>query len=248
MKYHINPETNRPNKCTATKRACPVGGAHFESKADASASIEQTAAMENDLIPVAVKKEPKAASAQEIFNALSPEDQAELMDLLRERREEKAANAELVSSYRDMFKDQTRKLVYLDSLTSEVKDSVEGYAERYQRGCNGCQPPRDDYCRCAKYHPHPIGLNASGMARSMLNSLSPSSQYLYEDATPSPAQKAIIRDLTDRIERAGLDNPNLYEVEAYRGYYGEEFKGIELTVPAEAKFEQLHREFEKLFD
>lgn len=42
MSYHISLTTGRPNKCTATKRACPVGGPgeHFETKEEARAAYE----------------------------------------------------------------------------------------------------------------------------------------------------------------------------------------------------------------
>lgn len=41
--YHINPETGRPNKCYATKKACPFGGAasHFPTKEAARKGYEK---------------------------------------------------------------------------------------------------------------------------------------------------------------------------------------------------------------
>lgn len=39
-KYHINQETGRPNICRAEKQECPVGGSHFDNKADAKAYAE----------------------------------------------------------------------------------------------------------------------------------------------------------------------------------------------------------------
>lgn len=39
-KYHISPESGRPNICRAEKQDCPVGGSHFENKADAKAYAE----------------------------------------------------------------------------------------------------------------------------------------------------------------------------------------------------------------
>jgi len=41
--YHINPETGRPNQCTATKRACPYGGQadHYPSKEAARVGYEK---------------------------------------------------------------------------------------------------------------------------------------------------------------------------------------------------------------
>lgn len=41
--YHISPETGRPNKCYATKKPCPYGGAsdHYPDKATARAAYEK---------------------------------------------------------------------------------------------------------------------------------------------------------------------------------------------------------------
>jgi len=39
-KYHISPESGRPNICRADKQECPVGGSHFDNKADAKAYAE----------------------------------------------------------------------------------------------------------------------------------------------------------------------------------------------------------------
>lgn len=41
-KYHINPETGRPNKCTASKRSCPFGGHenHYDNKDSARKAYE----------------------------------------------------------------------------------------------------------------------------------------------------------------------------------------------------------------
>jgi hypothetical protein len=42
-KYHINPKTGRPNKCTASVRACPYGGEenHYPSKQEAQKGFEK---------------------------------------------------------------------------------------------------------------------------------------------------------------------------------------------------------------
>lgn len=40
MRYHISPDTGRPNRCTATKRACPVAGEHYDSKEEARQAYE----------------------------------------------------------------------------------------------------------------------------------------------------------------------------------------------------------------
>lgn len=40
-RWHINKRTNEPAECKATVRDCPVGGTHYDSKADAYKAIEQ---------------------------------------------------------------------------------------------------------------------------------------------------------------------------------------------------------------
>lgn len=39
-KYHISPESGRPNICRAEKQDCPVGGSHFDNKVEAKAYAE----------------------------------------------------------------------------------------------------------------------------------------------------------------------------------------------------------------
>lgn len=41
MQYHISPATGRVNICRADKRACPIGGEHFDSKETAKAASEK---------------------------------------------------------------------------------------------------------------------------------------------------------------------------------------------------------------
>ena len=55
-KYHVNQNTGRPNICKASKKACPVGGEHFDSKEEALAGIEAQASQENPTIQPALKK------------------------------------------------------------------------------------------------------------------------------------------------------------------------------------------------
>lgn len=56
-KYHINPTTGRPNKCYATKKACPFGGgdSHYESKTEARAGYEKK--MEDSTVPAAQRRQ-----------------------------------------------------------------------------------------------------------------------------------------------------------------------------------------------
>jgi hypothetical protein len=44
MKYHINPATGQPGKCTASTKPCRFGGEnnHFGTKEEARKAIEQT--------------------------------------------------------------------------------------------------------------------------------------------------------------------------------------------------------------
>lgn len=51
-KYHISPTTGRPNRCYAEKTACPLGGAHYDSKEEARAGYET----ENVATPAPLKK------------------------------------------------------------------------------------------------------------------------------------------------------------------------------------------------
>lgn len=64
VQYHISPATGRPNKCTATKRACPVGGEHFPTKEAAQAAYE--AQQKGRVLPASAKKIPVQTSAPSV--------------------------------------------------------------------------------------------------------------------------------------------------------------------------------------
>ncbi len=40
MSFHISPRTGNPNRCYATTRPCPIGGAHFPTKEEARTAFE----------------------------------------------------------------------------------------------------------------------------------------------------------------------------------------------------------------
>lgn len=57
-KYHISPQTGRPNKCYASTRPCPIGGEgeHYSTREEAKKAIEEKAAKEFPTAPVSLKK------------------------------------------------------------------------------------------------------------------------------------------------------------------------------------------------
>lgn len=69
-RYHVNPDTGNPNKCSAVKQ-CPFGGeeSHFETKAEASANYESKQDSQN---ATSMKKEKKSANPHD-FATLHPE-------------------------------------------------------------------------------------------------------------------------------------------------------------------------------
>lgn len=74
-RYHISPTTGRPNQCTATVRACPVGGEseHYASKEEARGAYEKTM---NAAVGVAPSTTKKAAALElaERLKIQEPED------------------------------------------------------------------------------------------------------------------------------------------------------------------------------
>lgn len=61
--YHINPKTGRPNKCQAEKQACPLGGAHYATKAEARAGYEKAQASP---LPQGLKRSPSGRKSYDI--------------------------------------------------------------------------------------------------------------------------------------------------------------------------------------
>lgn len=55
QRYHISPESGRPNICRAGKRPCPIGGEHFDSKEEARAASEVKQAAENNAFSTLTK-------------------------------------------------------------------------------------------------------------------------------------------------------------------------------------------------
>lgn len=66
IKYHISPKTGRPNKCTASLRACPVGGEgdHFPTQEEARRAYEERQ-KEQELPKPLKATRPRAVVAQE---------------------------------------------------------------------------------------------------------------------------------------------------------------------------------------
>lgn len=200
--YHINQATGRPNKCTATKRACPVGGQHYPSKEDAQDGIEAAAAAENNTF---VKLQ-KPATREPV----------------RPRR----------MSRDDRFKSlMTINLGWStpEQLESEVVEDLRGFAVSENPGCNGCEGNRDDYCRC-KVYTGEIDATSTQMAFNFYQRYSNDRSYK-SFHTLNDEEKAVVADIAHLFERRGISDTSGYEVESSRDYYGEELDRISVRIP-----------------
>jgi hypothetical protein len=72
VKYHISPNTGRPNKCYATKRGCPLGSAtdHYSSKQQARSAYEKK--MEGDTFKTHTKLSSSDTHSLHTKKALAP--------------------------------------------------------------------------------------------------------------------------------------------------------------------------------
>lgn len=97
VKYHINPETGRPNQCTATVRDCKyaVNGelpAHYDTKAEAKQAVEkllsETHGVTNTLTKKAKRKtsKPKLYKNDDVDNSNSVKHIKNMIDNLYDNR------------------------------------------------------------------------------------------------------------------------------------------------------------------
>lgn len=80
VKYHISPDTGRPNICRAGKKDCPVGGDHYGSKEEARKGYERD--MSKATVAAPVSKKAKAAPTKDTGKA----DPAELRESVGDYR------------------------------------------------------------------------------------------------------------------------------------------------------------------
>lgn len=202
--YHINENTGRPNRCTAEKRPCPVGGEHYTSKEDAIEGIQKAAAEENDTFTKLKKdstrgaKTPKTPSTGQLFRKLLAIDP----DTVTPQQ----IQADFVSELRE-------------------------YADYENPGCAGCDGSGDDYCRCRTYTgqvsftPHEIAVQFFN-----LHSKYRSNRWGYSHLEEE--EKKVVDELISMFEEHGLNDIHNYETESSMDYYGEEIERIVVNDPS----------------
>lgn len=200
--YHINQATGRPNKCTATKRACPVGGQHYPSKEDAQDAIEATAAAENQTF---VKLQKPATREPKSFRFLSREDQFKsLMNF----------NPGWATAAQ---------------LESDITESLREYADSENPGCGGCDGSGMDYCRCRVYTGQ-ISVTPTQMAADFYNRYANERSYKHYSRFTDD-EKQLVAEITEIFDKHGISDTSGYEVESSRDYYGEELDRISVYHP-----------------
>lgn len=200
--YHINQATGRPNKCTATKRACPVGGLHYPSKEDAQDAIEDAAKAENSTF---VKLQKPATRESTRPRYMSREDRfKELMTV----------NLGWTTPVQ---------------IESDVVEDLREYADHENPGCDGCNGSRMDYCRCGVYT-GAISVTSNQMAASFYNRYANDRSYKHFSKF-SDEEKALVYDIAELFDKHGISDTSGYEVESSRDYYGENLDRISVNSP-----------------
>jgi hypothetical protein len=201
-KYHINQTTGRPNKCTATKRACPVGGQHYPSKEDAQDGIEAAAKAENNTFTTLQKPATRESSRPKYM------------------------------SREDRFKElMTINLGWTTpaQLESDTTEGLREYADYENPGCGGCDGSRSDYCRCRVYTGQ-ISVTSTQMASDFYNRYANERSYKhYSQFTDE--EKQLVAEISELLEKNGISDTSGYEVESSRDYYGEELDRISVYLP-----------------
>lgn len=200
--YHINQATGRPNKCTATKRPCPVGGQHYPSKEDAQDAIEATAAAENNTF---VKLQKPATRESSRPRYMSREDRfKELMTI----------NLGWTTPAQ---------------LESDITEDLREYADYEYPGCGGCDGSRSDYCRCQVYTGQ-ISVTSTQMAADFYRRYSNDRSYRHISKF-TDKETQLVADIAELFDRSGISDTSGYEVESSRDYYGENLDRISVNHP-----------------
>lgn len=216
--YHINKNTGRPNLCTATKRACPVGGDHFPTKEAAMQEIQAAAAEANNTF-VSMKKSPTRSTPM---------------------RPKRKSREELFTTLMTVNTAWTTP----DQLESEITGSLEQFADYENPGCGGCDGSGDDYCRCKRYT-GTLSIDSKELATSFYQRYANERKYkTFRDL--SDEEKNLVYEIEDTFKHHGITDESGYDVEAERGYYGEELQQVTAHLPR--KFEELHQELVRIFD
>lgn len=199
--YHINEKTGRPNLCSATKRACPVGGEHYPSKEVALAAVEKTAASENStfskLKKTPVRTAPKYPSVEENFKKLMP-----------------------------LNLDEIPPARFKSNIVELIKES----ADYENPGCGGCDGSETDYCRCKRYTGG-VSLSPREMAIEFFNNYAADNKYRWDYERLPDDEKEVVSRIEELLNETGVSDLHKYEVEAGSDYYGESIERIIVEDP-----------------
>lgn len=201
-RYHINQVTGRPNKCTATVRACPVGGQHYPSKEDAQDAIEVAASRENETFAKLQKPATRASTRPRYM------------------------------SREDRFKEympMNLGMATPEQLESDVTQDLREYADYENPGCGGCDGSRSDYCRC-KVYTGAISATPTQMAADFYNRYSKDRTYRHHSKF-NDEEKELLNEIVELFNRHGISDTSGYEVESSRDYYGESLDRISVYHP-----------------
>lgn len=138
-KYHISPDTKRPNLCRAAEGNCPLGGGeepHFDNKVDARAYVEKTMKSQEIAEPITKKRgRPRKDDAVEAAETLS------LNGLLEAAQEAQELGEDWEEEYYDDLPEEEVKPEELEeiSLDDDFSDIK----------CDTCARPLDK-CICGE--------------------------------------------------------------------------------------------------
>jgi hypothetical protein len=201
-KYHINQATGRPNKCTATTRACPVGGQHYPSKEDAQDAIEIAAARENETFATLQKPSTRVSTRPRY---LSREDRF---------KEYMPMNLGLATPAQ---------------LESDITQDLRDYVDYEFPGCGGCDGTTGDYCRC-KVYTGTFSVTSTQLAADFYNRYSKDRTYRHHSKF-NDEEKELLNEIVELFDKHGISDTSGYEVESSSDYYGESLDRVSVYHP-----------------
>lgn len=229
-KYHISPETGRPNLCNA-KIACRFGltqDKHYDSKEEARAGYEEQ--MKALTVPkLSKEKLEKSIEDSNLDNEVKRLLKAAAARELQEQEDEEIRRIQN-KHFSKVFKQEfNTNRINQESMVYAIENIVRDNVTESNPGCPGCRPgdyEYSDYCRCGEMSFNNNYLNESEIAESLFRN---NAKQGYRHSSLSDSERQVVDKLTEIVEKHNLGNTKYFDVKISGGYYGEEFEGVELN-------------------
>lgn len=247
-KYHINPETGRPNKCSATIRGCKfaVGNEipeHYDSKEEARKGYEKKMEADNNNIFSSKKKK---VVLEDITNPITVKKFKTPLGNVLEGHYKNVGELDYDTVEKSMKEIDEKAITGYSSCISNLEtDNI--YNDSHETGyvLNEGQyyyPTPDE-----PYHGSDIAYTSEPYIKII-------NDKKFVKALLKDTKIDVDDDLVNSLNKGGLLHSDVYEAKITGGYYGDEFHGFTMSTENKNNFleivaiHQLLRDNEKFSD